>query len=85
MAVDSSAGVFPITGQVLDLPGDTVAGAGDGAKVAVGWARPGQDGCWLPLGSAACLERVIPIGADGNVNDPGGSCRNQERESASGV
>lgn len=85
MAVDSSAGVFPIMGQVLELPGDAVAGAGAGAEVAVGWSGPGQGRRWLPLGSAACLECVIPVGADSDVNDPGGSCKNQGRKSASGV
>lgn len=79
MAVDSSTGVFSVVGQVPELLGDTVVHAGDGGEVAVGWSRPGQSGRWLPLGGAACLEGVIPVGADSDVNDPGGSCRNHNR------
>ena len=79
MAVDSSTGVFSIVGQVLELLGNAMVHAGDGGEVAVGRSGPGQSGRWLPLGSAACLEGAIPVGADGDVNDPGGSCRNRNR------
>lgn len=79
MGVDSSTGIFSIVGQVPELLSDTMVHAGDGGDVAVGWSGPGQSGCRFPLGSAACLEGAIPVGADGDVNDPGGSCRIHNR------
>lgn len=79
MAVDSRAGVFSIVGQVPELFGDTMVHAGDGGDVAVGWSSPGQSRHWLSLSSAACLEGAITVGGDGDVDDPGGSCRNCNR------
>ena len=79
MAVDSRAGVFSVMGQVPELLGDAVVHAGGGGEVAVGGSGPGESGRRLALGCAACLEGLIPIGDDRDVDDPGGSCRNCNR------
>lgn len=76
MAVDCRARVLAVVCQVLELLGDAVARAGDRGEVAVVGAAPCQGGCWLPFGHAAGLEGVVPVGADGDVDDPGGSCEN---------
>lgn len=79
VAVDCRARVLAVVRQVPELLGDAVARARDRGEVAVVGAAPRQGGRWLPLGRAASLEGVIPVGADGDVNDPGGSCENHGR------
>lgn len=79
MAVDSSAGVFPVVGQGPQLLGDAVAEAAGGAQVVVRGPGPGQGRRWLPLGCAPSLEGVVLAGADRDVNDPGGCCGNYSR------
>lgn len=74
VAVDGSAGVFPVVGEGPQLPGDAVAGAAARAQVAAEGPGPGEGGRGLPLGRAPGLEGVGAAGAHRDVDDPGGGC-----------